>query len=269
MIDQLDLLDTRPRWERLVPIAIARLQHYSTLAVANGMGPLIVTYSGGKDSDACLALVKESGVPYEAVYHWTTIDPPEVVAHIRTHPEVRFERPKRSFYQLVRKKGLPSAVRRWCCQALKERKYPGRIVVTGVRWAESARRSTRQAFEASRGCKTQKFLHAIIEWRLEDVWGYLEDRGVEQCSLYAEGFERLGCVCCPLGWKHNEAEARRWPKIVNAIKRNFDLYCAENPGRIDDPEKMWGRYLKGHLGRRYGKPTSCPLFADFRDGEEA
>ena len=103
---------------------------------------------------------------------------------------------------------------------------------------------------------------------MADVWGCLRTHGVETCSLYAEGYRRIGCVCCPLG-THGHAEALRWPHIAGAMRRAFWRYCDAHPGRIEDRERMWDRFLAGELGRRGRKPQGCPLFADARDGEEA
>lgn len=43
--------------------------------------PLEVSYSGGKDSDVILALAKQSGVDFRAIYKNTTIDPPGTIQH--------------------------------------------------------------------------------------------------------------------------------------------------------------------------------------------
>ena len=45
-------------------------------------GLLEVAYSGGKDSDVILALVKMAGVPYVAIHKNTTIDPPGTLAYV-------------------------------------------------------------------------------------------------------------------------------------------------------------------------------------------
>ncbi len=62
--------------------------------------PVEVAYSGGKDSDVILQLVKESGIPYRAIYKNTTIDPPGTIRHAE---EMGAEviRPKHSFAQLL------------------------------------------------------------------------------------------------------------------------------------------------------------------------
>ena len=56
-----------------------------------------VAFSGGKDSTVILDLVKRSGCKFDAHYSVTTVDPPELVQFIkREHPEVAFERPKKT-----------------------------------------------------------------------------------------------------------------------------------------------------------------------------
>lgn len=45
--------------------------------------PLVITYSGGKDSDVLLHLAGRSGIPYEVLHSLTTADAPETVWHVR------------------------------------------------------------------------------------------------------------------------------------------------------------------------------------------
>ena len=45
--------------------------------------PLLITYSGGKDSDVMLRIAEESGINYEVQNSHTTVDAPETVYHIR------------------------------------------------------------------------------------------------------------------------------------------------------------------------------------------
>lgn len=42
-------------------------------AIPTDSGPIEVSYSGGKDSDVILELVRMAGIPYEAIYKNTTI----------------------------------------------------------------------------------------------------------------------------------------------------------------------------------------------------
>ena len=107
-----------------------------------------VSYSGGKDSVVILELVKRSGVPYEAHYSVTSVDPPELVQFIKGHaPEVHRDIPRFSngtpatMWNLIPKKLIPpTRIVRYCCQVLKESAGVGHLTITGVRWAESNRR---------------------------------------------------------------------------------------------------------------------------------
>ena len=81
-----------------------------------------VAYSGGKDSEVTLHLVERSGVKYSVHYCNTTIDPPDILKHIKKHhPECKVLRSKKSFWQWMMyqgKKGgvkaLPLRNKRWC-----------------------------------------------------------------------------------------------------------------------------------------------------------
>ena len=256
MSAQTDMLDDRQRWERLEAITIERLRLFEP---EDGY---VLAYSGGKDSDVLLALAKAAGVKFEAHHHHTTLDPPELVKHVRSSGAI-VDRPKRSMLKLVQKKGLPSAIRRWCCSELKERPWPYRVVATGVRAAESARRAQRQMIEPANAGKGQRFFHPLLDWADADIWGYIAGRGVDVCSLYAEGHKRIGCICCPLG-RSGTRDAKRWPKMAANLHAAWMVYCVKHPGRIQDPEGMWGRFLAGDLGRTGGPPQGCPLFADER-----
>lgn len=108
-----------------------------------------VAFSGGKDSQCVYHLCEMAGVKFEAHYNVTSVDPPELIKFIKSnYPDVIFDVPhdadgKRiSMWSLIEEKlMLPTRIARYCCQALKEQNGKGRIVVTGVRWAESARRA--------------------------------------------------------------------------------------------------------------------------------
>lgn len=107
--------------------------------------PYYLCYSGGKDSDTILLLAKLAGVKFEAVHNLTTVDAPETVYHVKTQPEVRIDKPELSMWQLIVKKGMPpTRICRYCCSELKERGGQGRMKITGVRWAESAKRKNSQ-----------------------------------------------------------------------------------------------------------------------------
>lgn len=183
-----------------------------------------LAFSGGKDSVVLYRLAEMAGVCFDAHYQVTTVDPPELLRFIRAHyPAVAWERPEKTMWQLIAVNGYPpTRLARYCCEDLKERGGDGRTVLTGVRWAESAKRKTRSMVEA---CYTGRkhYVHPIIDWADSDVWQFIRSEGLAYCSLYDEGFKRLGCVMCPMGdTRQMERDAQRWPMIYRAYLRAFD-----------------------------------------------
>lgn len=141
----------------------------------------ILADSGGKDSRVVRKILDIAGVPYEAHYSVTTVDPPELVRFlIRLHEAVIYDMPdgthkyftvhtsgkllrpteesaimgKRSIHfdipemsmreLIVYRKIPPTRLQRYCCEYLKESGNSGRITVTGVRGYESANRKKNQ-----------------------------------------------------------------------------------------------------------------------------
>lgn len=228
-----------------VEIAIERLKMFEP---AEGY---YLAFSGGKDSEVIKRLAIESEVKFGAYHNLTTVDPPELVYHIReNHLDVIINKPVVTMWRLIEKKMIPpTRIARYCCGALKEGGGEGRFVVTGVRWAESNARKKRsevefdvygsqskKAIEQRRmfyegdpddkrrmieTCPTKgkNILNPIVDWEDSDVWEYIRDRKIKYCKLYDEGFKRLGCVGCPLAGKKRYREFERWPKYrLNYLK---------------------------------------------------
>lgn len=107
----------------------------------------VLAYSGGKDSDCIKILAQLAGVKFEAVHNLTTADAPETIQYIKSQPDVRISwaRDKNgrhvTMWTLIEKQGLPNSRQRFCCKKLKEEADVGRLTITGVRKAESAKRT--------------------------------------------------------------------------------------------------------------------------------
>ena len=187
-----------------------------------------LAFSGGKDSVTILLLAQMAGVKFDAHYNDTTVDPPELVRFIREqHPEVERHRPEMSMFQLIllpRYGWPPMRQQRWCCAVLKEGGGDGRVVVTGIRWEESAARNKRRMIEACFKDGSKTYLHPIIDWTSDDVWQFIRRENVPYCSLYDEGFERLGCILCPMECNpaNIQMQMARWPKFARAYVNTFD-----------------------------------------------
>lgn len=248
-------------------------------------------FSGGKDSQCVYHLCKMAGVKFEAVYSVTSVDPPELVRFIKEHyPDVHFERqywtdskpehhysdgrPKPiTMWNLIADHTLPPTRKvRYCCSALKETGGQGRVVVTGVRWAESANRKNTHDVVDIRGKRAKKkadaigaeykqnkhgdvimnddndenrrlveqcyrthktMVNPIVDWTDDDVWAFLNGNNIPHCSLYDEGFTRLGCIGCPLsGSKNMIRDFERWPKYKELYIRAFQKMIDNHPGQI-------------------------------------
>ena len=93
--------------------------------------------------------------------------------------------------------------------------------------------------EQTLGCisgKESLLISPIIHWMEEDVWEFLNKvMEVPHCSLYDEGWRRLGCIGCPMSSvKQKQIENARYPHVkrnwIKAIKaiRNGGGYSEEN-----------------------------------------
>lgn len=118
----------------------------------------------------------------------------------------------------------------------------------GVRKAESTRRSKREEIELSGhkfsgnfdqfsehkekmvtcvGGKDKILVSPIIHWTDRDVWQFLNGNSIEHCSLYDEGYKRIGCIICPMSnYKQKLKDCQRFPhakhKWIQTIQKLID-----------------------------------------------
>ena len=142
--------------------AIERLKAASDMSLRLYKQPLVITYSGGKDSDVLLHLAEASGIPFEILHSLTTADAPQTVYHVRdtfrrledkgikcaVDKHVQPDGSRITMWNLIVKQGVPTRLQRFCCRYLKETGGRDRFIATGVRWDESAaRKKNRGALE--------------------------------------------------------------------------------------------------------------------------
>lgn len=255
--------------------AVKRLQSASEMSLYLYQKPLLLTYSGGKDSDACIEVAKIAGIPFDAVHSHTTADAPETVRHVRAkfralelegiHCEIAYpvyKGRRTSMWDLIPRKLMPpTRLVRYCCEVLKETAGRDRWIITGVRWAESVRRkNTRGIYEAlgrktsdkvvlnndnddlrlvTETCasKNKRTVNPIIDWTDEDVWSLLRDQHVQCNQLYCE-FGRVGCVGCPMAGKAGrERKFLRWPRYKRLYLDAFARMLMERQRR--DKPAVW------------------------------
>jgi phosphoadenosine phosphosulfate reductase len=250
--------------------AIERLRMASDMSLRLYKQPLVITYSGGKDSDVLLHLAGKSGIPYEVLHSLTTADAPETVWHVRdTFRRLELAGVKCdidthrtpdggnvTMWNLIPRNSVPpTRINRYCCRELKETGGKGRFIATGVRWAESARRKqSHGVMETSHkdkdkriilmddnderrmlleNCqlKARRTVNPIIDWAESDVLDYASAEKICMNPLYECGWKRVGCIGCPMAGKHRKVELSRYPKIKAAYVRAFDRMLAKRRKR--------------------------------------
>jgi len=200
-------------------------------------GPIELSYSGGKDSDVVLELTRMSGIPFEAIYKNTTIDPPGTIKHCKDNG-VTILKPKMSFLEIVEQKGTPSRFARFCCEILKEYKVYDRAI-QGIRRCESIARSKRYKEPEicrvySKNERVRVYL-PILEWTDEDVVKFIHDRGIKCAPVYYDENgqfhveRRLGCIGCPLQYKNGLTEFEQYPKMFRNILRAKQRFYDTHP----------------------------------------
>jgi len=245
--------------------AIERIQYAAEISAHYYNAPLYVAYSGGKDSEVELELTKRSGVDFEAYHNHTTADAPQTVRHVRevfrrleldgifckVNPP-RYKGLPTSMWDLIPQRGTPTRRQRFCCAILKETGGENRCIVTGIRWAESTKRAndrgaleagrdnvffddndeTRREFEAC-PIKGKTTINPLIEWKNYDIWDYSRSEHLCMNPLYECGFDRVGCIGCPMAGDGRYDEFRMFPAYEKLYRHAF--------GRMLEVRKLKGK----------------------------
>lgn len=247
--------------------AIERIKMASEMSLHHYQKPLICTYSGGKDSDVMLELFKRSGIDFEVRNSHTTADAPQTVYHIRDvfrdlelqgikcvidyHKQPDGSRI--TMWNLIPIKVMPpTRIVRYCCSVLKEGGNNNRMIATGIRWAESNYRKSRESFEVIghtkkdaihvsdekmllsdnderrklfERCelKAETVVNPIIDWTDMDIWEFINQEHLEVNELYKCGYDRVGCIGCPMAGKRKRGkEFSDFPTYRAAYLKSFE-----------------------------------------------
>ena len=225
-----------------------------------------LAFSGGKDSVVVKWLTEQSGVKSDAHYR-VCPDPPELQRFIRDcHKDTAWDRPTKTMWRMIEMNGYAIRGNRKCCQYMKEAGGYDRFVLTGIRAAESASRKKRHGVTTfwKVGSKRKTLVNPIIAWSDADVWACIHENDIPYCSLYDDGWKRLGCVLCPNS-RNVRKEAARWPKIVAQYRRAFHKLYDRHPNlknvwsSADALFEAWldrDKSLKGDM-----REDDCELFS--------
>lgn len=267
-----------------VDIAVKRLKEAAEMSQTLYEQPLVITYSGGKDSDTILKLAQIAKIPFEVLHSHTTADAPETVYHVRNKfrelelagvkcdidYHVQADGTRVTMWNLIPKKLMPpTRVVRYCCAALKEGGGENRFIVTGVRWDESnARKKSRGILEVMASkrenkivlsndndedrrlfetcqMKGKRVVNPIVDWTTRDVLDFCSENKVRLCPLYANGWRRVGCVGCPIArTSMRYNEFAQYPTYKKAYIAAFDRMIEERNRR----GKIEGKMMRWYTG---------------------
>lgn len=161
-----------------------------------------------------------------------------------------------TMWRLIERNGIPTRKQRFCCKYLKENTVRDRMIATGVRWAESMRRrETRDVYEASArrakdailvsdekmllndndntrkliercALKGKTVVNPIIDWPDSEIWDFYWRECPSHNPLYNMGYNRVGCIGCPLSGKKRWKAFANFPMYQEAYIRAFDRFIA-------------------------------------------
>lgn len=251
-----------------VKIAKNRLLEFSNLANETNPNGFLLFDSGGKDSGAIKMLAYLSGVKFEIVHNHTTADHPTTVRFVRQEQKHWIElgiqykiiypyyKGKRtSMWEMIALKGPHTRLHRWCCDVLKKGgDKKGKCVISGVRWAESAKRkNSRYLYEFPKNTKEicgfnkaeelkkiidlsklkngQFVTNPIIDWSDDEVWEFHKVFNIPYNPLYDNGYKRVGCVGCPMG--NNKSELEKMPEYKKLYIYAFQRFLDRRQDLID------------------------------------
>ncbi len=250
---------------------------------------IIISFSGGKDSQACLvwAVKKYGSKNITAVFCDTGWEHDLTYKHIQDtcnlmQVELITLKPELDFVELAKKKGrFPSTMARFCTVELKIKPMidwiisqdESLIIIQGIRAKESLARSKMveecSYFKEYRDpkikglyakkkvlewCKTHdaSVLRPIFNWTSQEVIDYILANGQQPCELYRMGSSRVGCYPCIMA-RHAEAKI-----ILNDGYGFAKLNSAENEvGRNFFPP--------GYIPNRFCSNGEFPFVEDVRD----
>lgn len=129
--------------------------------------------------------------------------------------------------------------------------------------------------------KDKIIINPIIDWSDRDVWHFLNDVViVPHCELYDMGWQRIGCICCPMStYKQKVKELNMFPHVkrnwIKAIKNIRKDHIGDNlitnadwgKGTEDEQcEQVFNWWISGKSYEEWYADTILQLKIDF--GEE-
>jgi phosphoadenosine phosphosulfate reductase len=248
--------------------------------------PVVVSYSGGKDSLVALDLAAQTGVKFYIVFNDTGLEPYETYENVkevsrRYGAELIVASAGDSYWRAIREFGPPARDFRWCCKVIKLgpitntllNRFPlGYISVVGQRAYESFQRARIPRVSVSRWVTKDIVVAPIQDWTALEVWGYVLMKGLPYNKAYEYGFDRLGCVICPANeLAELDAVSERYPSIYKRLEeiiREFSESQKLPREFVDYGLWRWRRELPGDIARYVKVKFRVQYPVDIKDDNE-
>lgn len=259
---------------------------------------IIVSFSGGKDSQACLiqAVEKYGEHKVEAIFCDTGWEHPDTYAHIQlvcTKLGVKLITIKNkkvgNFQEMCKRmKCFPVASRRTCTSMLKIQpmidwvieQNESLIIIQGIRGKESISRSKmevecsyfKEYFIAAAGqklyrkravikwCKTNdaSVIRPIFDWTGQHVIDYIISKNQEPNPLYRMGASRVGCFPCIMS---RQSEIKVLSKLPSMSQRLISLEKEVDSLGVKSHAGFFPKgYIPPRFCREYG--DGCPTVSE-------
>ena len=178
----------------------------------NGDLPLVVGFSGGKDSLAAYLVVEVATGKSPPIFFMDTgLELPETIQFIKSFAEKRNveiigEKAGDQFWESIDIFGPPARDFRWCCKVLKLGPAATSIAdmigqetlsFMGQRKLESFQRSIEPRVTENPWVPGQISANPIQKWNALEVWLYTFLKNEDYNPLYNRGYHRMGCYLCP------------------------------------------------------------------------
>ncbi len=231
--------------EEFLRIAEARSKKLIAIMYEKTKKPVVVSFSGGKDSLVALHLTLELGLEPVVLFNNTGIELRETVETVyKTVDRFNLKLVEASagdaFWRCVWFFGPPGRDYRWCCKILKltplqravKSNWPsGALNVVGQRAFESLDRARSPSVWRLRWAPQLLNISPINYWSQLEVWLYILMKKLSPNPLYFMGYERIGCFLCPASTlaefvvleESGREEWIRWLEVLEYWRRRLDM----------------------------------------------
>jgi len=210
-------------WDEIVELNIEELRKLERIAIdfirkmKNDLDlPVLISYSGGKDSLVTYSLVNQA-LPkeeYKVLFVDTGIEFPETVQYVRESSKILGFQDRlvieqvstKVFWKAFEMFGPPGRDFRYCCKFAKlapikrsiDKLYKGEqcISFVGQRRYESFQRTGSDVWQNTY-VSNQINASPIQNWTSLMIWFYIMWKKLPYNPLYDTGYERIGCWACP------------------------------------------------------------------------